>query len=152
MVVVAALALFAAFGRHWQLALPILAFLAWITAFYAYFNPPDAMLYSVQLRPALFVLMTLGALSLPGSPRMAMLALAAVATLLGARNLPIALTGSLRLPGQERPPRDPGLGARRAVATCNYRQPGSPRCRAAALPDGSSAGTWPIPYHTTLNR
>ena len=45
-VVVAALAVFAAFGRHWRIALPVLAFLAGITAFYAYFNPPDAMLYS----------------------------------------------------------------------------------------------------------
>jgi hypothetical protein len=47
----------------------------------------------IQLRPALFVLLTLGAISLPGSPRMAILALAAVAALLGPRNLPIVLAG-----------------------------------------------------------
>jgi hypothetical protein len=64
-----------------------------ITAFYIYFNPPDAMLYSIQLRPALFVLVALGALSLPGSPRAAVFALAVVVGLLGARNLPVVLTG-----------------------------------------------------------
>jgi hypothetical protein len=45
-VVVTALAVFAAFGRHWRIALPALAFLVGITASYAYFNLPDAMLYS----------------------------------------------------------------------------------------------------------
>jgi hypothetical protein len=151
-VVVVALALFAAFGHHWQLALPILAFLALITAFYVYFNPPDAMLYSVQLRPALFVLIMLGALSLPGSPRTAILALAAVATLLGARNLPIALTAPYDFQVKSDLRETPASELDAAVATCNYRHPGSPRCRSAALPDRSSAGTWPIPYHTTLTR
>jgi hypothetical protein len=137
-VIVAALAVFAAFGRHWRIALPVLAFLAGITAFYAYFNPPDAMLYSIQLRPTLFVLMTLGALSLPGSPRMAMLALAAVAALLGARNLPIALAGpyDFRVESDLRETQTSELGE--AIAVCNYRQPSSPRCRAAALQERSS--------------
>jgi hypothetical protein len=51
------------------------------------------MLYSIQLRPALFLLLTLGAISLPSSPRMAIMAHAAVAALLGPRNLPIVLAG-----------------------------------------------------------
>ncbi len=92
-VLVAALALSAVVGPYWRMAVPAVAFLAVFTAFYVYFNPPDAMLYSIQLRPALFVLVALGALSLPGSPRAAVFALAVVVGLLGARNLPVVLTG-----------------------------------------------------------
>jgi hypothetical protein len=139
--VVTALAVFAAFGRHWRIALPALAFLVGITASYAYFNPPDAMLYSIQLRPALFVLLTLGAISLPGSPRMAILALAAVAALLGSRNLPIVLAGpyDFKVKTDLRKAKASKLGI--AAATCNYRHPGSPRCRTAAPPDRPSTAS-----------
>jgi hypothetical protein len=135
--VIALLIMVAAFGRHWRIALPILTFLAGITAFYVYFNPPDAMLYSVQLRPALFVLMMLGVLSLPGSPRTAILALATVAALLGPRNLPIVLAGPYDFRVKNDLSAASELGE--AVATCNHRYPGSPRCRVAVLPDRTSA-------------
>ncbi len=140
-VVVTALAVFAAFGRHWRIALPVLAFLAGITTFYVYFNPPDAMLYSIQLRPALFVLMTLGAISLSGSRRMAILALAAVAALLGPRNLPIVLAGpyDFKVKTDLRETKVSKLGT--AVATCNYRHPGSPRSRTAAPLDRPSTAS-----------
>jgi hypothetical protein len=138
-VVVATLAVFAGFGRHWRIALPVLAFLAGITAFYAYFNPPDAMLYSIQLRPALFVVLTLGALSLPGSPRVAILVLAVVVTLLGARNLPIVLAGpyDFKVMTDLRKTKASKLGS--AAATCDSRHPSSPRCQAPALSDRPSA-------------
>jgi hypothetical protein len=137
--VVVLLTVVAAIGRHQRIALPILAFLAGITAFYVYFNPPDAMLYSVQLRPALFVLMTLGAFSLPSSSRTAILALAVVAALLGTRNLPVALAGPYDFRVKNDLSATPASELGEAVATCNYRYPGSPRCRVAALPDRSSA-------------
>lgn len=85
------LAAAAILGRHRRFALPILAVLGAITIFYVYFNPPDAMLYSIQLRPVLFVLMALGALSLPLTPRRSRLVLVVLMTLLAMRNLPIAL-------------------------------------------------------------
>ncbi len=95
----------------------------------------------IQLRPALFVLLTLGAISLPGSPRMAILALAAVAALLGPRNLPIVLAGpyDFKVKTDLRKAKASKLGI--AAATCNYRHPGSPRCRTAAPPDRPSTAS-----------
>ncbi len=79
--------------------------------------------------------MTLGALSLPGSPRVAILALAVVVALLGARNLPIVLAGpyDFKIKTDLRETKASKLGT--AAATCNYRQPGSPHSRTAAPPD-----------------
>ena len=141
-VIVTALAVFAAFGRHWRIALPVLAFLAGITASYAYFNPPDAMLYS-NSAPA-------GALRAPDAWR----PLPARLTAYGdpgpcCRG---SLAGSLatcRLSwpaptiSRSRPTcaraKASELGI--AAATCNYRHPGSPRCRTAAPPDRPSTAS-----------
>lgn len=89
---VTALALAAMLGRHRDLAVPIAVWLLATIVFYTYFHPPAAMLYTVQTRPAFLVFVALGALALP-SRRLRVAALLALAFLLGARNLPIVLTG-----------------------------------------------------------
>jgi hypothetical protein len=72
---------------------------------------------------------------------MAILALAAVAALLGSRNLPIVLAGpyDFKVKTDLRKAKASKLGI--AAATCNYRHPGSPRCRTAAPPDRPSTAS-----------
>jgi len=86
------LALAAVLGPRWRTAMALWAWLAGMTAFHVYFNPLDAMLYSIQTQGVVVLLAALGATSL-APPRLACLLLLVIATMLAARNLPILLGG-----------------------------------------------------------
>jgi hypothetical protein len=91
------LAIAALFGRHARVAICLWAWIAAMIGFYVFFNPKDAMLYSVQTQPALLLLAALGAASV-ASVRASGLLLLALVILLAARNLPIVLQAPYAFP------------------------------------------------------
>jgi hypothetical protein len=78
-------------GRFRRTALPLAAWIAVLAAFYALFNPADALLYGTQLQGVVAVLACLGFAAHARSPRALWLLLGAAVLLLALRNLPIVL-------------------------------------------------------------
>lgn len=79
-------------GRWWRVALPLAAWITALGLFYAFFNPVDAMLYSIQAQAALAVLVVLGIVTMVARPWARCGVILALALLLGTHNLPVVLT------------------------------------------------------------
>lgn len=76
-------------GRWWRIALPVAAWIMALVLFYAFFNPADSMLYSIQAQAALALLVILGIMTMVEGQWTRCGSILALALTLGAHNLPV---------------------------------------------------------------